>query len=44
VTLSPSVAWLIEIRGGVSHWDGDLRTIRSRRSRYGAASATLTCG
>jgi hypothetical protein len=27
VTLSPSVAWFIEIRGGVSHWDGDLRNL-----------------
>jgi hypothetical protein len=24
VTLSPSVVWVIEIRGGVAHWDGDL--------------------
>jgi len=27
VTLSPSVAWVIEIRGGVAHWDGDLRQL-----------------
>lgn len=27
VTLSPSVAWFIEIRGGASHWDGDLRNL-----------------
>jgi hypothetical protein len=27
VTLSPSVAWFIEIRGGASHWGGDLRKI-----------------
>jgi hypothetical protein len=28
VTLSPSVAWFIEIRDGVSHWDGDLRSVQ----------------
>jgi hypothetical protein len=28
VTLSPSVAWVIEIRGGVAHWDGDLRQLQ----------------
>jgi hypothetical protein len=27
VTLSPSVTWSIEIRGGVAHWDGDLRNL-----------------
>jgi hypothetical protein len=27
VTLSPSFAWVIEIRGGVAHWDGDLRQL-----------------
>jgi hypothetical protein len=27
VTLSPSVAWVIEIHGGVAHWDGDLRQL-----------------
>jgi hypothetical protein len=27
VTISPSVAWAIEIDGGVSHWDGDLRNV-----------------
>jgi hypothetical protein len=27
VRLSPSVSWAIEIRGGVSHWDSDLRTL-----------------
>lgn len=27
VRLSPSVRWAIEIRGGVSHWDGDLREL-----------------
>ena len=27
VRLSPSVRWVIEIRGGVSHWDGDLREL-----------------
>jgi hypothetical protein len=27
VRLSPSVRWVIEIRGGVSHWDGDLRDL-----------------
>lgn len=26
VTVRPSVAWFIEIRGGVSRWDADLRT------------------
>jgi hypothetical protein len=28
ITLSPSVSWSIEIRDGVSHWDGDLRNIQ----------------
>jgi hypothetical protein len=28
VTLSPSVAWVIEIRGGVAHWDSDLRQLQ----------------
>jgi hypothetical protein len=28
VTLSPSVAWVIEIREGVAHWDGDLRQLQ----------------
>jgi hypothetical protein len=28
VALSPSVAWIIEIRGGVAHWDGDLRQLQ----------------
>jgi hypothetical protein len=28
VTLSPSVAWVIEIHGGVAHWDGDLRQLQ----------------
>jgi hypothetical protein len=28
VTLSPSVAWVIEIREGVAHWDGDLRPLQ----------------
>jgi hypothetical protein len=28
VTLSPSVAWVIEIRDGVAHWDGDLRHLQ----------------
>jgi hypothetical protein len=27
VSLSPSVAWMFEIRGGVSHWNAELRTI-----------------
>jgi hypothetical protein len=27
VVLSPSVTWSIEIRGGVAHWDGDLRNL-----------------
>jgi hypothetical protein len=27
VRLSPSVSWAIEIRGGVSHWDSDLRSL-----------------
>jgi hypothetical protein len=26
--LSPSAAWFIEIGGGASHWDGDLRNIQ----------------
>src|SRR6202171_5869079 len=28
VTLSPSVAWFIEIRDGASPWDADLRSLR----------------
>jgi hypothetical protein len=28
VTLSPSVAWLIEIHEGVAHWDADLRRLQ----------------
>jgi len=28
VRLSPSVSWAIEIRGGVSHWDSDLRNLQ----------------
>ena len=28
VTLRPSVVWVIEIRGGVAHWDGDLRQLQ----------------
>ena len=28
VALSPSAAWIIEIRGGVAHWDGDLRRLQ----------------
>ena len=27
VRLSPSASWAIEIRGGVSHWDSDLRNL-----------------
>jgi hypothetical protein len=27
VRLSPTASWAIEIRGGVSHWDSDLRTL-----------------
>jgi len=27
VRLSPSASWTIEIRGGVSHWDSDLRNL-----------------
>jgi len=27
VRLSPSLSWAIEIRGGVSHWDSDLRNL-----------------
>ena len=27
LTLSPSARWSIEIRHGVSHWDGDLRSL-----------------
>jgi hypothetical protein len=27
ITLNPSVNWSIEIRDGVSHWDGDLRNL-----------------
>ena len=27
VALSPSAAWIIEIRWGVAHWDGDLRRL-----------------
>jgi hypothetical protein len=27
ITISPSVAWAIDIDGGVSHWDGDLRNV-----------------
>lgn len=28
VRLSPSARWAIEIRGGVSHWDSDLRNLQ----------------
>jgi len=27
VRLSPTASWAIEVRGGVSHWDSDLRTL-----------------
>lgn len=27
ITISPSVAWAIDVDGGVSHWDGDLRNL-----------------
>jgi len=27
VRLNPSSSWAIEVRGGVSHWDSDLRTL-----------------
>lgn len=27
VTISPATAWAIEVRGGVAHWDGDLRNV-----------------
>jgi hypothetical protein len=27
ITISPAVAWAIDIDGGVSHWDGDLRHV-----------------
>jgi hypothetical protein len=27
ISLSPSVAWMFEIRGGVSHWNAELRAI-----------------
>jgi hypothetical protein len=28
IRLSPSVTWSIEVRGGVAHWDGDLRNLQ----------------
>ena len=30
VRLSPAASWAIEIRGGVSHWDSDLRSLELR--------------
>lgn len=30
VRLSPSASWTVEIRGGVSHWDSDLRDLQLR--------------
>jgi hypothetical protein len=42
--LSPSAAWFIEIGGGASHWDGDLRNIQVGAIEVRGASARLTCG
>ncbi|HXN02170.1 MAG TPA: hypothetical protein VN973_09825 [Candidatus Dormibacteraeota bacterium] len=43
VTLSPTASWSIEVRGGVSRWDGDLRNIglKGIEIRGGLSNADL---
>ena len=39
IFLSPAVAWFIEIRGGVSRWDGDLRNLEVAAINVGGGAS-----